>query len=591
MMMFSVVLLLLARTTAARRKVQKSRSYRRLSNSLSSRSPLRKLGLETVPSSLNCTWKYYSQSLDHFAVGSAGTYDQRVCVYDGFVRGSKPSHVLFYTGNESPVEEYANNTGLMWEVGADLGSLLVFAEHRYEGKSVPVTQNVRNCLSYCTTEQALGDYAALVSTLRDEYESPDLPFAAIGGSYGGMLSSWFRMKYPSAVVGAIAGSAPIWGFPTIDGSLDSSSVAVARNFGTSGGLPNDNCRLNLLGAWPLMAALGKTQEGREYLAETMGLCDASATGYEIAEAVQGVFFDLAEGNYPFASTYITSAVGPGYFPLPPWPIRVACEPLVSELFVHFTGNISEVIFEVATSDDLATVAVNWDQVTNLEPIDLFRKDDAPLSQLLKGVANVWATWCNVTTNLQCLSASAGAYCATGGAPPFVEQEEEALYPLSRLTSNDDSDVCTAASYSGGSWEPVCCNDDLNLVNTIAQGTGRDELFWPPNLERNYSLASVLGVPYGESTRGCRSPIGLAGYPATSDPWARNMITQYGDKQSAQAASNIVFSNGRLDPWSASGVYADAKSTLPGFEGPYVQNVSLASTTAYILDLGTFFLQM
>lgn len=36
------------------------------------------------------------------------------------------------TGNESPVEEYINNTGLMWELGESLSALLVFAEHRYE---------------------------------------------------------------------------------------------------------------------------------------------------------------------------------------------------------------------------------------------------------------------------------------------------------------------------------------------------------------------------------------------------------------------------------------------------------------------------
>ena len=38
-------------------------------------------------------------------------------------------------GNESPVDVYVNNTGLMWELGKKLGARLVFAEHRCEPSS------------------------------------------------------------------------------------------------------------------------------------------------------------------------------------------------------------------------------------------------------------------------------------------------------------------------------------------------------------------------------------------------------------------------------------------------------------------------
>jgi hypothetical protein len=68
------------------------------------------------------------------------------------------------TGNESPVEEYVNNTGLMWELGIELDALLVFVEHRYlktlynhqlvverrtvsryEGKSIPDLIGMEDC--------------------------------------------------------------------------------------------------------------------------------------------------------------------------------------------------------------------------------------------------------------------------------------------------------------------------------------------------------------------------------------------------------------------------------------------------------------
>merc|ERR1711871_1576203 len=139
----------------------------------------------------------------------------RFCVYDGFYDGS--GVVLFYTGNESPVEVYINNTGLMWEMGNELNALLVFSEHRYFGESIPQLEGVQNCLSYCTSSQALADYAMLVEHLRFELSdgkkisSDDVNFVAFGGSYGGMLASWARLKYPTSFIGAIAGSAPILG--------------------------------------------------------------------------------------------------------------------------------------------------------------------------------------------------------------------------------------------------------------------------------------------------------------------------------------------------------------------------------------------
>ena len=103
---------------------------------------------QSRPSTQNCTWKYYTQPLSHFSEGSTvngnASFSQRVCIIDrywkapsvamlgagaGGVQGAGQQlkgPILFYTGNESPIDEYVNNTGLMWSLAPKLGALLVF---------------------------------------------------------------------------------------------------------------------------------------------------------------------------------------------------------------------------------------------------------------------------------------------------------------------------------------------------------------------------------------------------------------------------------------------------------------------------------
>ncbi len=77
-----------------------------------------------LPDARNCSWKTLTQQLDHFGSLST-TFDQRLCLYAGFATNNV-TRVLLYVGNESPVEEYVNNTGLMWEYASTRpGTLLV----------------------------------------------------------------------------------------------------------------------------------------------------------------------------------------------------------------------------------------------------------------------------------------------------------------------------------------------------------------------------------------------------------------------------------------------------------------------------------
>ena len=77
--------------------------------------------------------------------------------------------------------------------------------------------------------EALADYAKLVRQLREEYEDV-VAVIAFGGSYGGMLASWMRMKYGHVVDGAIAASAPIYAFDGEDPPVDPNAFAKGSTY-------------------------------------------------------------------------------------------------------------------------------------------------------------------------------------------------------------------------------------------------------------------------------------------------------------------------------------------------------------------------
>ena len=66
---------------------------------------------------------------------------------------------------------------------------------------------------YLSNEQVLADYAQLLQSLAPSDGSVGPPVVAIGGSYGGMLAVYLRLKYPWLVAGALGSSAPIAGGP------------------------------------------------------------------------------------------------------------------------------------------------------------------------------------------------------------------------------------------------------------------------------------------------------------------------------------------------------------------------------------------
>ena len=156
---------------------------------------------------------YYDATIDHFTNHGAGseTYKMRYLQDDTYYN-SENGPIIFYAGNEGDVWTFFDNSGFMTTTLAEkFGAMVLFGEHRYFGTSMPFGDESfdKDNLNMLTVEQAMMDYVEFILDFKEKNNMQDRAVIVGGGSYGGMLSAWLRMKYPHAFQGALAASAPI----------------------------------------------------------------------------------------------------------------------------------------------------------------------------------------------------------------------------------------------------------------------------------------------------------------------------------------------------------------------------------------------
>lgn len=163
---------------------------------------------------------------------------------------------------------FYNNTGFMFDIAPEFNALIVFAEHRYYGESLPFGKDsfTHANLSYLSVEQALADYVEIILYLKPQYN--EAPVIAFGGSYGGMLAGWIRMKYPFVVDMALAASAPYK-----VASLQVPPTLVFQTITETFAAANEACpQLIRDGFTQLIELSQQGSQGREILTEAFQLC-------------------------------------------------------------------------------------------------------------------------------------------------------------------------------------------------------------------------------------------------------------------------------------------------------------------------------
>ncbi|CAL4995441.1 unnamed protein product [Urochloa decumbens] len=271
----------------------------------------------SVPAMVQYETRHYTQRLDHFnsAPSSYATFQQRYLINSTFW-GGKTSPIFLYAGNEGSIDLFTNNTGYMWESAPRFGAMLVFVEHRYYGESMPFGGSKAAAYAdagtkeYLNVAQALADYAAFVQSLKGNLSAPEAPVLVFGGSYGGMLAVWMRLKYPHIVMGAVASSAPILSFY---GLADPYAFydRITDDFKSE----SKHCYEFLRKSWAVLDSLIATKEGMALLKSTFNMCNGSSVE-DIPTLLESAVVNAAMTDYPTESGFLTS--------LPAYPVREIC---------------------------------------------------------------------------------------------------------------------------------------------------------------------------------------------------------------------------------------------------------------------------
>lgn len=269
----------------------------------------------------------FSVAVDHFTfLEPAPRFGLRWAAYESFAKPGSNAPVLFYCGNEGPLEVFYNATGAMFEHGKALGAHVVFVEHRYYGTSLPFGNNAsftKAGLRFLSIEQALADYAEMIAAFPRligctgtgaRAAAGRCDVVLFGGSYGGMLAAWHRLKFPHLSVGAIASGAPIDFYWGVQPAFRAAYLASYRNYG---GHPR--CAATLENALDIAESASPAEMHAAGIQPCAPLAPDSAERY--AFYAKGAMASIAMADYPYAANFIA--------PLPANPLLVACTALLT----------------------------------------------------------------------------------------------------------------------------------------------------------------------------------------------------------------------------------------------------------------------
>jgi len=167
----------------------------------------------------------FTQRLNWDDLTDTRTFQNRYFVNSEFATGPD-APVIYYAGAEVALGAYPFEQDYVGVLARALGAHYVSLENRYYGTSQPFPQLTGENMKYLNLRSVLADLAAFQKywTKKNQLTGKWIIW---GGSYGGAVAAYYRLKYPELVAGALSSSGAV-NLQLMDNQVDS---AAAQNVG------------------------------------------------------------------------------------------------------------------------------------------------------------------------------------------------------------------------------------------------------------------------------------------------------------------------------------------------------------------------
>ncbi|KAL4250656.1 peptidase S28 family protein [Abortiporus biennis] len=156
---------------------------------------------------------WFRQPLDHFDKSNHHTWRQRYWINTRHYKPNTSAPVIVLDGGETSGTDRLPflDTGIVEILTKATGGVGVVLEHRYYGRSLPVSNLTTDSLRWLNNDQSAADSANFIANVKfpgieEDLTAPGTAWIYYGGSYAGARAAHMKVLYPDLVYGAIASS-------------------------------------------------------------------------------------------------------------------------------------------------------------------------------------------------------------------------------------------------------------------------------------------------------------------------------------------------------------------------------------------------